>query len=89
MVADIVQSYIAMRVICLQRCISNSLLDFFPENIGAVNEEHRDQFHQNITPWKSGTKASGASVCWLIIAGHLEMFHRQNTAESHPLLLFR
>jgi hypothetical protein len=33
--------------------------------------------------------ASGVPVCWLIIAGHLEeTFHRQNTAGSHPLLLF-
>jgi hypothetical protein len=38
-------------------------------------------------PCKSGTKASGVPVCWLIIAGHLEeTFHRENIAESHPLL---
>jgi hypothetical protein len=31
--------------------------------------------------WKSGIKASGVPVCWLIIDGHLEeMFHRQNIA---------
>jgi hypothetical protein len=41
-------------------------------------------------PWKSGTKASWVSVCWLIIARHLEeISHMQNTAESQPLLLFK
>jgi len=30
---------------------------------------------------QSGAKASGVSVNWLIIAGHLEeMFHKQNVA---------
>jgi len=41
-------------------------------------------------PSKSGTKARGVPICWLIIAEHLEeTFHRQNIAVSHPLLLFR
>jgi hypothetical protein len=47
-------------------------------------------FTRIFPPWKSGTKASGVPVWWLIIAGHLErIFHRQNTAERDPLLLSR
>jgi len=38
-------------------------------------------------PCISGVKASEFPVCWLIIAGYIEMaFHRQNIAESDPLL---
>jgi hypothetical protein len=60
-------------------------LDFFPENVGAVTD-----FTRKFPPRKINSKASGVPVCWLIIAGYLEgTFHRQNIAESQPLLLFR
>jgi len=37
---------------------------------------------------KAVIKASAFPVSWCIIAGHLqEMFHRENIAESEPLLL--
>ena len=54
---------------------------------------HRNRTESDFTrtfpPWKSDTKASGVPVCWLSIAGHLEeTFHRQNVADSQPLLLF-
>ena len=46
-------------------------------------------FTRPFPPWKSGTKASGVAVFWLIIAGLLEeTFSRQNTAEIDPLLLY-
>jgi len=47
-----------------------SHLDFFPENLGEVSDEHGERFHHNITTMESGTKASGPHVCWQIIAGH-------------------
>jgi len=47
-----------------------SHLDFFPENLGEVSDEHGKRFHQGIWLWKSGTKASGPQVCWQTIAGH-------------------
>jgi hypothetical protein len=38
---------------------------------------------------KSGTKANGFPVFWLITAEHIEeKFHRQNIAERHPPLFF-
>jgi hypothetical protein len=62
----------------------DSHLDLFSENLGAVS-----YFTWTFLPRKSGTKASEVQECWLIIARHLkEKFHGQNTAESHPLLLF-
>jgi hypothetical protein len=39
-----------------------SHLDFFPENIGRVGDEHGERFHQDIWLWKNGTKASGSQV---------------------------
>jgi hypothetical protein len=41
-----------------------SYLDFFPENLGEVSDEHGERFHQMCT------KASGPQVCWQTIAGH-------------------
>ena len=65
----------------------DSHLDIFPENWGQSAMRTECNFTRKFLPWKSGTKASGIPVCWLIITGHLEeMFHMQNIAESHPLL---
>ena len=35
-----------------------------------LGSKRREWFHQDISIMKSGTKASGVPVCWLIIAGH-------------------
>jgi len=88
--ADLVQSYKDMGCnMSLKVHFLYSHSDFFPEYLGAVSDEHRQRFHQDISTTEKGTKASGVPVCWLIIAGHLEeTVHRQNIAESHPLLLF-
>jgi hypothetical protein len=86
MVADHAQSYKAIGYkMSLMVHFLDYHLDFFPENPGAMND-----FTRKFPPRKSSTKASGVPVRWLITAGHLEqIFHRQNIAESHPLLLFR
>jgi len=39
-------------------------LNFFPENLGKVGEEHGKRFHQDIMAMESCTKASGPQVCW-------------------------
>ena len=44
-------------------------LDFFPENLGKVSDEHGENFTKTFWLWKSGTKASGRQVCWQTIAG--------------------
>jgi hypothetical protein len=50
-----------------------SHLDFFPENLGEVSDEHGERFHQDrfsiaIWLWKSDTKASGPQIRWQTIA---------------------
>ena len=89
MVAVLLQSYKATGCnVSLKVHFLDFHLEYFPENFGATNGEHRERFHQGIQPWTSGTKARGAPVCWSIIAGHLEQkFHGPNGAESHPQLL--
>jgi hypothetical protein len=50
MVADLVQSY--KRMVChmlLEVNFLDSHLGFFPENIGAVSDEHGKRFHQEIS----------------------------------------
>jgi hypothetical protein len=44
-----------------------SHLDFFPENIGEVSDEHGEVFHRDIMAMQ---KASGPQVCWQIIDAH-------------------
>jgi len=40
----------------------NSHLDFFPENLGTISDKNEEQFHQDISNMKSGTKASADQV---------------------------
>jgi hypothetical protein len=89
-VSDLLMAYKPMGCnMSLKVHFLGSHLDFFPENLGAVSDEHRD-FIRAFTTWKSGTRASGASVCWLTTDGpSREMFHRRHTAGNHPQLLYR
>jgi hypothetical protein len=53
----------------------------------SVTSTERD-FIRTFSTWKSGTRASGASVCYLTTAGpSREIFHRRHTAEKQPQLL--
>ena len=70
-VQDMLTSYKAMGCnMSLKIHFLESHLDFFPENLDEVCDEHGERFHQKIWLWKSGTKASGPQVCWQTIAGH-------------------
>jgi hypothetical protein len=44
-------------------------LDFFPENLGVAMSTDSD-FISTLPPRKSGSKANGFSVFWLINVGH-------------------
>jgi len=44
-----------------------SHLDFFPEKLGEISNEHGERFHQDIMAME---KASEPKVCWQTIAGH-------------------
>ena len=47
-----------------------SHLDFYPEDLGEVSDEHGERFHQNIMAMEKGYKGKWLSLCWQIIAGH-------------------
>jgi len=50
MVADLIQSYKAMGCdMSLGVHFLDSHLDFFPQNLGAVSDEHGQRFHQEIS----------------------------------------
>ena len=50
MVADLSQSYKPKRCnMSLKMHFLDSHLDFFPENLGAVSDEHRQRFRQDIS----------------------------------------
>jgi hypothetical protein len=89
-VSDLMTAYKAIGCsTSLKVYVLDSHLDFFPENLGAVSDEHGG-FIRAFPTWKSGTRANGASVCSLTTAGpSREMFHWRHTAENQPQLLFR
>ena len=69
-VEDLSTSYKAMGCSMSLKChFLDSHLDFFPENLGEVCDEHGKDFTKTLWLWKSGTKASGPQVCWQTIAG--------------------
>ena len=58
-VQDLLTSYKAMGCnMSLKIHFLESHLDFFPENLGKVSDEHGENFTKTFWLWKSGTKAS-------------------------------
>jgi hypothetical protein len=50
LVSDLLMAYKAMRCnMSLKVHFLDSHLDFFPENLSAVSDEHRERFHQDIS----------------------------------------
>jgi hypothetical protein len=71
MAAGVVQSYTAMGCnIYLRVHLLDSHLEFFPESLGAVSDEHRQRCHQDISTTQKRYK--GKCSHSMIIAGHLE-----------------
>ena len=51
--AEFVQSYKAMGFNMSSKVhLLDSLLDFFPENLGTESDEHGERFHQDISTMK-------------------------------------
>jgi hypothetical protein len=46
----------------------NSHLDFFPETLGAVSDEHGETFHQDMEKWYQGKFSLSmlADYCWTL-----------------------
>jgi hypothetical protein len=86
-VADLVQSYKAMGFnVSFEGLFLDLHSDIFPKNLQALGDGHENDFTRILPPLKSGTKESGAPVCWLVVVALLELtFHRQNIEESYPL----
>ena len=90
MVADLVQSYKAVGCYTFLKVhFLDTHLDFFPENLGVVSNEHREQFHQNLSTIEKRYKDKWnpsmlAEYCWI---------DRRDVPQakysSHPLLLVR
>ena len=47
-----------------------SHLDFFPENLDKVSDEHCERFHQDILAMEKRYQGKWTSRCWQTIAGH-------------------
>ena len=73
MVADLIKNYHAMGVnMSLKIHFMHSHLDFFPDNLGAVSDEHGERFHQEISVMEKRyqgkwSAAMLADYCWSIV----------------------
>ena len=62
-----------------------SHLDFFPENLGEVSDEHGERFRQDILTMEKRTKASGPQVrmladsCWTLKRDVPDAKYRRNS----------
>jgi hypothetical protein len=71
-VQELISSYSAM--VCnksLKVHFLHSHLDFFPVNMGAVSDEHGENFIRTFPKWKRGAMENGVQIIWLTAAGVL------------------
>ena len=69
-VGELLQSYQDMGCnMSLKIHFLDSHLDFFPDNCGAVSEEHGNVPIKTFLPWKRGTRDSGVQECLMTIVG--------------------
>jgi len=61
---DLLPLYKAMECnVSLKIHFLKSHLDFFPENLSEVSDEHNERFHQDIMAMEKRYQASGPQVC--------------------------
>lgn len=46
-----------------------SYLDFFPEDLRAVSDEHEERFREDITKFGKNIQGSGMQACWRSTGG--------------------
>ena len=69
-VGELLQSYQDMGCnMSLKIHFLDSHLNFFPDNLGAVSEEHGNVSTKTFLPWKRGTRDRGVQECLLTIVG--------------------
>jgi hypothetical protein len=62
----------------------DSHLDFFPENLGAVSDEHRERFHQDIYNMEKRYQGKWslsmlANYCWTLKRDVLQVTHSRKS----------
>lgn len=65
----------------------DSHLNFFPENLGAVSDEHGERFHQELSAMESRYKGKEANMladyCWTLLREDKEtVYSRQSDRKS-------
>lgn len=66
----------------------HSHLNFFPENLGAVSDEHGERFHQDINTMEKNYQGKWdprmmADFCWMLRRDTVEKKHRRKSKVSH------
>ena len=64
-----------------------SHLDYFPENLGDVSEEHRERFHQDIKPMEERYQGRWdahmmSDYCWTLIHDCTEQSYRRKSYKN-------
>lgn len=65
----------------------DSHLDFFPENLGAVSDEHGERFHQDISAMENRYQGKWsasllADYCWTLLRDTPETKYRRKTSTT-------
>jgi len=63
---------------------SNSHLDFSPENLGVVSDQHGERFDRYFQHRKGVAGQVEPKYDGGLLLDPPNMIHRQNTAENHP-----
>jgi hypothetical protein len=63
----------------------DSQLDFFPENLGAVSDEHRERFHQDISNMEKLYQGKWslsmlADYCWTLKRDVTQVTHSRKSS---------
>ena len=66
----------------------HSHLNFFPPNLGAVSDEHRERFHQDITKMESNYQGKWNSgmmgdFCWMLLHDIPEEKYTRSSEKTH------
>lgn len=81
MVEELIASYAALGCnMSLKLHFMHSHLDFFPENMGAVSDEHGERFHQDIAKTEKNYRGKWSPA---MLADYCWMLQRQTPADSY------
>ncbi|GBN08881.1 hypothetical protein AVEN_202234-1 [Araneus ventricosus] len=72
----------------LKQHVLDSHLNFFPQNLGAISDEHRERFHQDISMFEkrfSGrwNRSMLAEYCWSVIRDTQSDAYKRKRQKNH------